>query len=70
MLQIKMWSWNIKRPKGRSAEEIQNEINQFLAENNCLEDSFEIFEMSHGFMFAKILYKTRKPSKSKKRRLR
>ena len=67
MLQIKMWSWNIKRPKGKTAEEIQNEINQFLKENNCLEDSFEIFELTHGFMFAKILYKTRRLSKSKKK---
>ena len=62
MLQVKIWFWNIKRPNGKTSEDIQNEINKFLKENNCLDDTFEIFELSQGFMFAKILYKTRKRS--------
>ena len=60
MLQIKTWSWNVNKPKGKTAKEIEKEINMFLKSHTCRPDDFEIFMMDNGIMFARQLYTMRK----------
>ncbi len=60
MLQVKFWSFDVVLPSKWNAKTIEKEVNEFLKTHNCLEDSFEVFEMSNGVMFCKVLYKVRK----------
>jgi hypothetical protein len=61
MLQIKCWAWNINLPNGKGTPmKIQSDINIFLKNHTCIDDTFSIIEMSNGIMFANILYRTNK----------
>lgn len=60
MLQVKLWAFDLHKPNGYTPAKMQKEINKFMRENTCLEDTFEMYEIGTGIMFCKVLYKTRK----------
>lgn len=59
MLQLKMWGFDLRKPKGYTPKKMEKEINNFLSIHNCVQDSFEMFQLE-DFLIVKILYKIRK----------
>ncbi len=70
-LQVKMWTWNVYiHEGGKTTEQIQNDINEFLNKHEFDPESFEIFEMGEGVIFARVLYikQTKRTRKNSDRR--
>ena len=59
MLQVKIWGFKLAKPNGFTPKKMEEEINPFLKSHNCVEDTFEMFEME-GYMMFKVIYKVRK----------
>ena len=59
MLQVKLWSWNVSKPHGKTAKQIEKEINDFLIIHNCKRDNVDI-DIIDDILFAKVFYYVRK----------
>ena len=62
MLQVRIWGFPLKKPDGYKPEKMEKEINKFMSKHNCVDDSYEMFEME-GYMIVRVLYKKTKPKK-------